>query len=251
MVEDATAPRLVLVAGFGGALGSGLREVIDRDRSLRVLRSERDADLHALIARHRPAALLLNQAAVTSVMDLRRLVVTYPAMGVVVGVMRLNRERDESLLAAGARIVVPITVRATELCVALRLVAQGLVGPPRVTRGPTDAVDRLTERERQVHELLVRRRSAREIAAELHVTTATVSTHTRRIYEKLGVHSRAELAARAARGAAREDAREPEAAPLLSRDRVPFGRRSRGEMTSDRPSALDMRAALGVARWPR
>lgn len=48
----------------------------------------------------------------------------------------------------------------------------------------------LTRREEQVLELLAQDRTAAEIEAELYVSNATVKTHTRMVYLKLGVHSR-------------------------------------------------------------
>ncbi len=193
----------------------------------------------------------MDQSVLASVMELRRLVVAYPNMGVVVGVMRLSRRRDESLLAAGARMVIPLTVDFLELRVALKLVARRLVGPPRVARPTiTTELDRLTEREHQVFELLARAWSAQAIAEELRIAGATVNTHTRRIYEKLGVHSRAELIAHASElDRAVEEVDEP--ARLLSRERIPFTRRSCGSLNAGRPSPVDLRAALGVGRWLR
>lgn len=51
----------------------------------------------------------------------------------------------------------------------------------------------LTPREKEVLAYLVRGKPAAEIASELVLSEATVRTHTKRIYTKLGVHSRAEL----------------------------------------------------------
>lgn len=55
----------------------------------------------------------------------------------------------------------------------------------------------LTERELDVLRLLPSRLSQREIAAELYVSFNTIRTHTRVIFRKLGVASRAEAVARA------------------------------------------------------
>ncbi len=53
----------------------------------------------------------------------------------------------------------------------------------------------LTAREREVLNLLARGHSNREIAEELVITNKTVKNHLSRIYEKIGVHSRAEAIA--------------------------------------------------------
>jgi len=53
----------------------------------------------------------------------------------------------------------------------------------------------LTAREREVLNLLARGSSNRDIAEELVITNKTVKNHLSRIYEKIGVHSRAEAIA--------------------------------------------------------
>jgi DNA-binding NarL/FixJ family response regulator len=53
----------------------------------------------------------------------------------------------------------------------------------------------LTAREREILNLLARGRSNRDIAEELFITNKTVKNHLSRIYEKIGVHSRAEAIA--------------------------------------------------------
>ena len=58
-----------------------------------------------------------------------------------------------------------------------------------------------TRRELQVVRLVVDGRSDDEIGAALGITTKTVEGHLRRLFERLGVQSRPELAARALREA--------------------------------------------------
>ena len=54
----------------------------------------------------------------------------------------------------------------------------------------------LTKREKEVVSLLVSGASTRQIAEQTGLTVATVHTYLKRIYSKLGVHSRVELVAR-------------------------------------------------------
>jgi DNA-binding CsgD family transcriptional regulator len=58
----------------------------------------------------------------------------------------------------------------------------------------------LTPTERRLAELVAEGRSNKEVAAALFVSPRTVETKLSRIYAKLGVHSRTELAHRLARG---------------------------------------------------
>ena len=52
----------------------------------------------------------------------------------------------------------------------------------------------LSAREQEVYELLAQGRANPEIAQTLFISESTVKVHVRHIYEKLGVHSRAEAA---------------------------------------------------------
>jgi len=64
---------------------------------------------------------------------------------------------------------------------------------PALETGPQPAA--LTKREREVATLAARGMTSREIAETIVVSTRTVENHLQRAYEKLGVSSRAELAA--------------------------------------------------------
>ena len=54
----------------------------------------------------------------------------------------------------------------------------------------------LSERELEIADLVFDRKTNREIAAELFLSTKTVETHLRNIFAKLGVSSRVEVARR-------------------------------------------------------
>jgi DNA-binding NarL/FixJ family response regulator len=61
-------------------------------------------------------------------------------------------------------------------------------------RSDVFGVESLTGRELEVAELVVDRRTNREIAEELFLSTKTVETHMRHIFDKLGVSSRVDVA---------------------------------------------------------
>jgi DNA-binding NarL/FixJ family response regulator len=60
--------------------------------------------------------------------------------------------------------------------------------------GTAGRLDSLTPREREVADLVVQGRSNKEVAGALFLSEKTVEHHLSRIYAKLGVRSRAELA---------------------------------------------------------
>ena len=68
-----------------------------------------------------------------------------------------------------------------------------------VAGGSTDPIAELTPREREVFDLLVMAWPNDRISTELFISTRTVETHRKKIMDKLGVHSIAELVRLAAR----------------------------------------------------
>lgn len=89
-----------------------------------------------------------------------------------------------------------------------RMIARGMAYCARLTseggRRSGEAVEEtlkrapLTPRERDVVSLLVAGSSTRDIASRTGLTVSTVNTYLKRIFSKLGVHSRVELVARMA-----------------------------------------------------
>jgi len=74
-----------------------------------------------------------------------------------------------------------------------RLLSQLATMAPEQERAPARVLDVLTERERQVLELIARGLTNTEIAAELYVAEATVKTHVGRILAKLNARDRVQV----------------------------------------------------------
>jgi DNA-binding NarL/FixJ family response regulator len=71
-------------------------------------------------------------------------------------------------------------------------IARKVIGYFRQQAAANAALDQLTDREREVLELVVHGLSNKEIADRLKVTLAAVRWHLKHIYQKLHVHSRTE-----------------------------------------------------------
>jgi len=126
-------------------------------------------------------------------------------------VIILSMHADESYilraLAAGARAYLLKDATDEDLLPAVRAVASGKpFFSPAVTavliedymhmlqkRGLTDSYDLLTDREREVLQLLAEGRSNKEVATLLDLGLSTVETHRANLMQKLNLHNTAEI----------------------------------------------------------
>jgi two-component system, NarL family, nitrate/nitrite response regulator NarL len=113
-----------------------------------------------------------------------------------------------SAIARGAAGYLTKDADARELCDAISAVARGtIVLAPQVQNGIAGEIrlravhDRpfLSDRERQVLNLVAEGLTAPQIGRRIHLSTATVKTHLAHVYEKLGVAERAAAVAAAMR----------------------------------------------------
>jgi DNA-binding NarL/FixJ family response regulator len=89
------------------------------------------------------------------------------------------------VVAAGDALIAPRVMR--------RLIEEFIRRPEPANAPATAALDHLTDREREVLELVAEGRSNAEIAAALFVSHATVKTHVSRLLMKLDARDRAQL----------------------------------------------------------
>ncbi|KAA9152110.1 helix-turn-helix transcriptional regulator [Amycolatopsis acidicola] len=101
-----------------------------------------------------------------------------------------RREADEALTTARETFAALGAVTYVDKCD--RELKAGGVHLPRGERGH----DELTPQETAVSRLVAKGLSNRDVATELYLSTKTVQYHLTRVYAKLGIRSRAELAAR-------------------------------------------------------
>lgn len=102
----------------------------------------------------------------------------------------------EAALRLGAAGLVLKTAPVSELVEAIRRAADGGLA---FSRRPAGLAVHLTPRELDVVRLVAEGRSNDEIGAALGIGTKTIETHLGRVFERIGVSSRTELAMRAVR----------------------------------------------------
>jgi DNA-binding NarL/FixJ family response regulator len=100
----------------------------------------------------------------------------------------------EAARAAGASGFISKDWSAEEVANAVRMVGRGMTVFARQKDGPRAP---LSDREREVLDLIGRGATNREIASRLFLSPHTVKDHTSSLYRKLGVRNRAEAARRA------------------------------------------------------
>jgi LuxR family maltose regulon positive regulatory protein len=98
------------------------------------------------------------------------------------------------LYGAASRGIAPDYAR--RLLAAFPMIEPEQAGPSRIQAHEPELIEPLSEREREVLQLVAEGLTNREIADRLFLSLNTVKAHTRNIYGKLNVHSRTQAIAR-------------------------------------------------------
>lgn len=197
----------VIIADDHAVLRQGLRDLLSGTPDLEVVAEASDGAAAERLARTRPADLLLLDVALPGrrglqvLESLRRDGIALP---VLVFSMYPAAPYAEHARRAGAQGYVAKDADSPELLRAIRRVLAGGSSFPgrRGTgsrNGSGDPFTQLSARETEVMTGLLAGSSLLQIAAAAGITPKTVTTYRRRLLDKLGVRSNAELAGLAAR----------------------------------------------------
>ena len=134
----------------------------------------------------------------------KKILATWPQARIIILTSFIDDEKVYPAIAAGAASYILKTATAEEIADAIRKTAQGeAVLEPQVTtkmmnrmskRAEIQRYDDLTNREREVLQLIAQGKSNQEIATELFITLKTVKTHVSNILAKLEVDDRTQAA---------------------------------------------------------
>jgi DNA-binding NarL/FixJ family response regulator len=203
----------VLVADDHVAFRAGLRALLETAADLVVV-GEADNGETALAAARamQPDVVLMdiNMPGLDGVEATRRLVDAAPHVAVLVLTMHDDDETVFAAVRAGARGYLLKGAQRAELLRAVRAVAAGeaIFGPGvarrlmayfarPAPRPDPSAFPELTDREREILDLVARGRSNADITAELVLAPKTVRNHVSNIFSKLQVRDRSEAIVRA------------------------------------------------------
>jgi len=192
----------VFVASQAPIYRAGIRRALDSRREFRVVgESSRASDVLVKVRRLAPDVAIVDAAMPD--FDAAQVIRAITRDGLTTGLVVLSAEPVRRPLVGGPTAYVPATADANAICDAVAATARGESPPFEAwdlqLPASGDTPRALSSRERSVLELTANGRGAAAIGRDLHVSEATVKTHLRHIYRKLGVSDRAAAVAEALR----------------------------------------------------
>jgi len=200
----------ILLADDHIVVRTGLRALLERQPNLEVVgESENGRDTVELAASLAPDVVVMDvgMPILNGIEATKTIVTQRPATAVVILSMHADESYVMRALKAGARGYLLKDSAAADLISAIHAVSQNKsFFSPKVSRilaedyvrvlkqkGAVDSYDLLTNREREILQLVAEGKANKEVATALNISPYTVETHRRHILEKLNLHNPAEL----------------------------------------------------------
>jgi two-component system, NarL family, response regulator NreC len=200
----------LLLADDHAIVRRGLRSLIECDPSLEVVAEAADGmEALRLANEHKPDILVVDigMPKLNGIEVAARAQKLAPTPAVIILTMHTDESYILRALNAGARAYLLKDSTDEDLMPAIRAVSAGKpYFSPSVTavlvedymrqlqsRGLTDSFHLLTDREKEVLQLLAEGRSNKEVAALLELGLSTVETHRGNLMQKLNLHNTAEI----------------------------------------------------------
>ena len=205
----------VLLVDDHAILREGIRMVLDAQTGITVVGEAEDGRQALEMVEHLlPDVVVMdiampNMNGAEATRQIRR---RFPRTRVVILTMHENQQYLTQIVNAGATACVLKRSAGTELVTAVKAAARGEsyfsptmasmmldVYRNRLAEEGNDELAQLTEREREVLQLVAEGKTSQEIADGLFVSIKTVQTHRMHIMEKLDAHDRTDLVRHAIR----------------------------------------------------
>jgi two-component system response regulator NreC len=200
----------ILLADDHGIVRRGLKSLLESQPGLEVIGEAADGlEAVRLCGELSPDLLIvdISMPLMNGIEVASRAQKLEPAPGVIILSMHVDESYIMRALAAGARGYLVKDATDEDLLPAVRGVAAGKpFFSPTVAavlmedyvrqlraRGLSDSYELLTDREREVLQLLAEGRSNKEVASLLDVGLSTVETHRANLMQKLNLHNTAEI----------------------------------------------------------
>ena len=199
----------ILLADDHKIMREGLRTLLEKQPDMEVIAEAENGRMTVQLSRKfRPDVVLMDiiMPGLNGIEATRQIVAELPDIKVIALSMHSDSKFVSEMLSAGASGYLLKDSAFEELGKALRTVVNNqtylspkiadLVGkdypPENSTRG-SPALPVLTNREREVLTLLAEGKTTKQIASCLYVSVKTIETHRKKIIDKLGFNSIAEL----------------------------------------------------------
>ncbi len=200
----------ILVADDHGIVRKGLRFLLDRQPGMEVVGEACEGrEAVKLCEELSPNIVIMDVAMpkLNGVEATSQIIKSNPATGIVILSMHADESYLVRALSAGAKGYLLKDSAEDEIVRAVEVVSQGRpFFSPQIAqslledyvrgmqqRGVQDSYDLLTDREREVLQLLAEGKSNKEVATILDLSTYTVETHRTNLMHKLNLHNTAEI----------------------------------------------------------
>ena len=200
----------ILIADDHGIVRKGLRLQLEQNKQFQVVGEANDGREAVRMAEELTPDIVIMDIAMPNLNGIQattQMVRKNPQLGVIILSMYSDETYLTRTLAAGAKGYLLKDNADEDLQKAVESVAQGkpFFSPAIANtlledymrqlqqRGLQDSYDLLTEREKEILQLLAEGRSNKDVASLLNLSINTVETHRTRIMQKLGLHSTADI----------------------------------------------------------
>jgi two-component system response regulator NreC len=199
-------PIRILLSDDHNILRDGMRLLLERQAGFVVVGEASDGrETLDLVQNHQPDVVVMDIAMpnMNGIEATRRITEKHPRMSVVILSMHYDESYVIRSLKAGARAYLLKDALKSELIAAIHAVTEGRsFFSPKISRilqedyvqalgrkGADDSYDLLTDREREILQLVAEGKTNKEIANTLGLSLYTVDTHRTHILQKLNLHS--------------------------------------------------------------
>jgi two-component system response regulator NreC len=200
----------ILVADDHGIVRKGLRFLLERQPGMEVVgEASEGREAVRLCEELKPSVVIMDVAMpqLNGIDATTQINKNNPGIGIVILSMHADESYLVRALSAGAKGYLLKDSAEVDIVRAVQVVAQGRpFFSPQIAqslledyvktlqqRGLQDSYDLLTDREREVLQLLAEGRSNKEVATILVLSTYTVETHRTNLMHKLNLHNTAEI----------------------------------------------------------
>ena len=200
----------ILVADDHGVVRKGLRLILERHDGLEVIGEAADGREAVRLAEELSPDIVIMDVGMPRLNGIdatAQILHRNPRAGVIILSMHSDEGYIVRALSAGAKGYLLKDSAEEDLIQAVRIVAQGRpFFSPRITqtllddyvrqlrqKGLQDSYDLLTEREKEVLQLISGGKSNKEVATILGLSVYTVETHRTNLMQKLNLHNTAEI----------------------------------------------------------